>query len=158
MWVIRIDGATAADTEAFLDSAEALVATDAARFDPDATDVGWRGRTGAAYAAGALSGDDLVLLARDNDTVAGHLVGRLHGPGGVHPIRQAELESIHVYPAHRGRGIGSLLVESFLAWAADHGAVRATVTAYAANDAALRFYARHGFAPRSIIADRPIGS
>jgi ribosomal protein S18 acetylase RimI-like enzyme len=36
------------------------------------------------------------------------------------------------------------------------GAVRATVNAYASNEAALRFYARHGFAVRSIVADRPI--
>lgn len=110
--MIRIEVATTADADAFLDSAEALVATDAGRFDPAATDLGWRARSGVAYAAGALSGDNLVLLARDNDTVAGHLVGRLSGPGGVHPIRRAELESIHVYPSsaspHRESGAGRL--------------------------------------------------
>jgi GNAT superfamily N-acetyltransferase len=152
--VIHIDVATAADGEALLASAEALVAADAGRYDPDATDLGWSARSGAAYAAGALAGDNLVLLARDGRVVAGHLVGRLSGPGSVHPIRQAELESIHVYPAYRGAGVGSRLVETFLAWAAGHGAVRASVTAYAANEAALRFYARHGFAARSIMADR----
>ena len=59
------------------------------------------------YVAGALMTDNLVLLARDGDLVAGRLVGRLSGPGSVHSIRQAELESIHVYPAYRGAGIGS---------------------------------------------------
>jgi len=108
------------------------------------------------YVAGALMTDNLVLLARDGDLVAGRLVGRLSGPGSVHPIRQAELESIHVYPAYRGAGIGSRLVEAFLAWAAAHGAVRATVTAYAANEAALRLCARYGFAVRSVIADRSV--
>jgi len=152
--VIRIDVATAADSEALLASAEALVAADAGRFDPDGTDLGWRARSGAAYAADALAGDNLVLLARDGDTVAGHLVGRLLRPGAVHPIRRAELESIHVYPAYRGVGLGSRLVEMFLAWGAANSAGRASVTAYAANEPALRFYARHGFAARSIIADR----
>lgn len=146
--------ATAEDTEAFLASAVALVSTDAGRFDAQATDVGWAARSGAAYAAGALSGDNVVLLARDGDTVMGHLVGRLYGPSSVHPVRGAELESVHVYPEHRGTGIGSRLIEAFLAWAAQRGAVRASVTAYAANEAALRFYARHGFAVRSVVADR----
>jgi ribosomal protein S18 acetylase RimI-like enzyme len=155
--VIRIDAATAEDTEAFLASATALVATDAGRYDAQATDVRWADRSGEAYAANAFSGDNLVLLAREGDTVAGHLVGRLYGPGSVHPVRGAELASIHVYPQFRGAGIGSLLVEAFLAWAAERGAVRASVTAYAANEAAIRFYERHGFAVRSIIADRWLG-
>jgi GNAT superfamily N-acetyltransferase len=56
----------------------------------------------------------------------------------VHPIRVAELESIHVYPQHRGRGIGEQMVNAFLAWAAGKGAHRASVTAYAANEGAQR--------------------
>ena len=35
----------------------------------------------------------------------------------------------------------------------EKGAQRATVTAYAANDGARRFYARHGFAIRSVTLD-----
>lgn len=80
-------------------------------------------------------------------------MGRLSGPGSVHPIRVAELESIHVYPGHRGCGAGEQLMTAFLAWAAEKGAQRATVTAYAANDGAQRFYARHGFTLKSVILD-----
>ncbi|MFB9237677.1 GNAT family N-acetyltransferase [Plantactinospora siamensis] len=155
--MIHIDVATPADTGAFLASAVALVATDAARYDPDATDVTWSERTGQAYAAGALSGDNVVLLAREDDRVVGHLVGRLSGPGSVHPVRVAELESLYVEPGSRAAGTGSRLVEAFLAWAAEHGADRATVTAYAANERALAFYARHGFAVRSVTLDRAVG-
>lgn len=157
--MIRIDVATTEDTEAFLASAVALVTADAGRYDADATDVNWAVRSGATYAAdglGALGGDSLVLLARDADAIVGHLVGRLSGPGSVHPIRAAELESLHVYPDYRGNGVGSRLVEAFLAWAAEQGATRASVTAYAANEAALRLYARHGFATRSLVLDRPV--
>src|SRR5580704_14040330 len=42
---------------------------------------------------------------------------------------------------------------AFLARAVDKGAQRATVTAYAANDGARRFYARHGFAVRTVTLD-----
>lgn len=154
--MIRIDVATIEDAKAFLASSVALVATDAGCYDPDATDVDWAARSGETYVAGALSGDSVVLLARDDEAVVGHLVGRLTGPSSVHPICGAELESIHVYPDHRSRGIGSLLVDAFLTWATEHGAERATVTAYSANTAALRFYSRHGFATRSVILDRPL--
>lgn len=91
-----------------------------------------------------------MLLVREGGEVVGHLVGRLSGPGSVHPIRVADLESIHVYPAHRDRGAGAQLMTAFLGWAAENGAQRATVTAYAANDGAHRFYARHGFTMRSV--------
>jgi GNAT superfamily N-acetyltransferase len=41
-------------------------------------------------------------------------------------------------------------VRYFLTWARDRGAQQTSVTAYAANDAAQRLYARHGFEPASI--------
>ncbi len=154
-----VDVAGLDDFPAFLASAEALVATDAGRFDADATDLGWAATTGVAYGTALLAGDDnLVLLARDegSERVLGHLVARLSGPGSVHPIVVAELESIHVYPDHRGQGIGDRLMTAFLAWAVEKGAQRVSVTAYAANDGAQRFYARHGFGPRSVVLDRDI--
>jgi ribosomal protein S18 acetylase RimI-like enzyme len=151
---IRISTATTGDIPDILASADALVATDAGVHDAAATSLGWAAETGIGYCTSLLaSGDNLVLLARDGDKVVGHLVGRLSGPGSVHAIRVADLESIHVYPAHRGHGAGEQLMTAFLAWAAEKGAQRATVTAYAANDGAQRFYARHGFAVRSVTLD-----
>ena len=152
---IRVEVASRDDISQIIASADALVATDAGRYDAEATDLGWAARTGSAYATSLLASDDsLVLVARDDDAVIGHLVASMYGPGSVHPIRVAELESIHVYPEYRGRGIGEQLVNGFLAWAADNGAQRASVTAYAANEGAQRFYARHGFALKSVILDR----
>jgi GNAT superfamily N-acetyltransferase len=154
---IRIDTATARDLADIVASAAALVAADAGRFDPAATNVDWAAMDGSAYASALLAGENnLVLLARDGDEVTGHLVGRLHRGNSLRPGRVAELESIHVYPDHRGRGVGSRLVARFHEWAAARGAGRSWVTAYAANEGALRFYARHGFAPRSVILDREL--
>ena len=152
---IRVEVATRDHISQIIASADALVATDAGRYDPDATDLSWAARTGSAYATSLLASDDsLVLIARDGDAVIGHLVAHMYGPGSVHPIRVAELESIHVYPEYRGRGIGGQLVSGFLTWAVDSGAQRASVTAYAANGGAQRFYARQGFALKSVILDR----
>ncbi len=151
---IRISTATADDLPEIVASVGALIATDAGAHDAAATNLRWAAENGIAYCASLLAeSGNLVLLARDDNEVAGHLVGRLSGPGSVHPIRVADLESVHVYPAHRNRGIGEQLVTAFLAWAAEKGAQRATVTAYAANDGARRFYARHGFAVRSVTLD-----
>ena len=38
-------------------------------------------------------------------------------------------------------------------WESEKGAQRDMVTAYASNDGARRFYARHGFAVRSVTLD-----
>jgi GNAT superfamily N-acetyltransferase len=57
---------------------------------------------------------------------------------------------MRVTPGARRTGVGSLLVRHFFTWARQGGARQASVTAYAANDAALRFYARHGFSPESV--------
>ncbi len=151
---IRISKATADDLPEIVGSVDALVATDAGTHNAAATNLQWAAENGLAYYTSLLAdSDNLVLLARDDNEVAGHLVGRLSGPGSMHPIRVADLESIQVYPAHRNHGVGEQLVTAFLTWAAENGAQRATVTAYAANDGARRFYARHGFALRSVTLD-----
>jgi GNAT superfamily N-acetyltransferase len=151
---IQISTATTDDLPEIVASVDALVATDGGAHNAAATNLHWASENGIAYYTSVLaSSDNLVLLARDGNQVAGHLVGRLSGPGSMHPIRVADLESIHVYPAHRNRGVGEQLVAAFLAWATEQGAQRAIVTAYSANEGARRFYARHGFAVRSVTLD-----
>lgn len=148
---IRINAATTDDLPEIVGSVDALFATDARAHNAAATNLRWASESGMAYCRSLLAdSDNLILLARDDDEAAGHLVGRLRGPDSLHLIRVADLESIHVYPAHRSRGAGEQLVTAFLAWAADKGAHLATVTAYAANEGARRFYARYGFAVRSV--------
>jgi len=63
---------------------------------------------------------------------------------------RAELVSTFVSASHRGQGIGTRLVEDFIAWSRDRGAARLHVSAYAANSAAIHFYQGHGFVPLSI--------
>jgi GNAT superfamily N-acetyltransferase len=151
---IRISTATTDDLPKIVASADALFETDGGVHNAAGINLHWASESGKAYYTSLLAnGDYLVLLARDGNEVAGHLVGRLKGPDSVHPIRMADLESVHVYSAHRNRGIGEQLMNAFLAWAAEKGAQRAMVTAYAANDGARRFYARHGFAVRTVTLD-----
>jgi GNAT superfamily N-acetyltransferase len=146
-----VSEATEHDRVAFLASVDALFHQDAAIHDPYG-DPEWVARSGDQYFTDLLNDPKAVpLLARDGDHAVGHLVGRVIESDTLRPgTRVAVLESILVSAPMRGHGVGSRLVEAFFAWAKEHGAVRAGVTAYAANEAAQRFYARQGFGPASV--------
>jgi predicted N-acetyltransferase YhbS len=113
---IRISIATTDDLPQIVASVDALFATDAGAHNAAATNLRWASENGIAYYTLLLAdSNNLVLLARDDNEVAGHLVGSSSGPGSVHPIRVADLESVHVYPAHRDCGVGEQLATAFLA-------------------------------------------
>jgi GNAT superfamily N-acetyltransferase len=138
------------DIDALVESVAALFREDAGQHD-SMMDLQWPGREGAAYYSPMLADDHcLLVLARDGDEIAGHLVGKLVGPDSLRTGCAAVLESLRVDPAARGRGVGAALVQHFLSWARGCGAQQASVTAYAANSGAQRLYERHGLVPSSI--------
>ena len=151
MGELVVSPATEDDRTAFLTSVDGLFHEDGAIHDPHG-DPEWVARGGAAYFADLLTDPRAVpLLARDGDRALGHLVGRVYEPDTLQPgTCVAVLESMRVVPEARGQGVGGRLVAAFFAWAKECGAVRAGVTAYAANEGAQRFYARNGFLPGSV--------
>ncbi|GAA4222869.1 hypothetical protein GCM10023075_14780 [Streptosporangium album] len=131
----------------------ALFAEDAGARDLT-VNVNWPTERGLAQFRDALSDPHrLVMVAADDGEIIGHLTGRLSGPTPMRPVVVATLGSIYVRPAHRGQKTGAALVEEFRAWARHHGAEYAGVTAYASNEAAVRFYERNGFAIRSVVLE-----
>lgn len=68
----------------------------------------------------------------------------------------AEIFALYVIPEYRSQGVGERLVRSFLPWAREQGAERIVVAAFAANEAALRFYRRVGFVPFEIMLEQPV--
>lgn len=79
------------------------------------------------------------FVAEDDDGACG-LIGILPAGPGV-----AELVSMWVSPAARGRGAGDLLVREALRWAHDHDSPQVLLWVAEGNDHAERLYARHGF-------------
>jgi GNAT superfamily N-acetyltransferase len=150
MTAITVTALTRDDIGEFVDSVAGLFREDAGQHD-NVMNVDWPAIEGADN-YGNLIGDPgwLLILARDRDRVVGHLVGKLTGPSSFLTVCIAVLESIRVAPEARRSGVGSLLVQRFLSWARESGARQASVTAFAANDTARRFYARHGFTPKTI--------
>jgi GNAT superfamily N-acetyltransferase len=59
----------------------------------------------------------------------------------------AEVESVHVHPGWRGRGIGRLLLQAALQRARDLGCYRLQLTSNQARPAAHRFYESLGLEP-----------
>lgn len=146
-----VSPATEDDRAAFVASVDGLFREDAGVHDRYG-DPEWAVRRGDAYFTDLPADPRAVpLLARDGERALGHLVGRVLEPDTLRPgTRVAVLESMRVVPEARGQGVGSRLVAAFFDWARERGAVRASVTAYAANEGAQRFYARHGFVPASV--------
>jgi GNAT superfamily N-acetyltransferase len=150
MTAITVNAAKHNDIGPLIASVASLFLEDAGRYG-SLIDMDWPAREGAAYYSALLEDETcLVILARDGGQAIGHLIGKLSGPGPLLTGRLAVLESIRVAPGSRRTGAGSVLMRHFFAWARDRGAQEASVTAYAANDTAQRFYERHGFTPRSV--------
>ena len=152
MTPVIVKAATPDDLDALLESVAELFREDAGGRD-SLVDPGWPARDGAAYYTPMVSDPACLLaLARDGDCVIGHLVGRLTGPSSIRTGGLAVLESMRVAADSRRAGVGGLLVGHFFDWAREGGAEQASVTAYADNHPARRFYARHGFIPKSVIS------
>ena len=68
----------------------------------------------------------------------------------ISPEGVGEVDSMFVADRYRGRGIGSELLRRSLAWLDDLGASSKLATVAHGNTAALAFYQRHGFQPRTV--------
>ncbi len=68
--------------------------------------------------------------------------------------RVALLEDVIVHPTHRSGGVGSQLVQAAVEFARAEDCLRITLLTDRDNDAAQRFYRRHGFEPSSMLPMR----
>ncbi|HEY9408251.1 MAG TPA: GNAT family N-acetyltransferase [Jiangellaceae bacterium] len=96
----------------------------------DADETRWRAR---------LEAPGVLMVARLDDEPVGTA-------GGFFPSSsEAELISMWVAPAGRGRGVGDALVEAVLAWARRQAAPAIGLWVAEGNAPAEALYARHGF-------------
>lgn len=155
MDTVTIRTATEADIAGLVRSQTGLFAEDAGIRDP-MRNANWPRDHGPDAARANLANPDvLVLVAEADGEVVGHLSGGYYPPGEMWTRPRAYLISMFVHPQWRGHDVGTRLVEHFKRWAAERGAVQLRVTAYAANEGAIRFYQRHGFAPLEITFAMP---
>ena len=107
-------------------------------------------RRRALYAELLSAPDAFIVLARRDGAAAGYALVRFHeGADDTWATgeRIAELESIAVLPAERGRGLGTLLLDAVDARLADIGVTDVIVAVLVGNDAAESLYRRRGWVP-----------
>ncbi len=100
-----------------------------------------------AYVASQIAKPKMTVMVAER---AGDVIGyawagiegsdymALRGPAGV-------LYDIVVDPAHRGQGVGQLLLDDILATLSQRGAPRVVLSTAARNESAQGFFARSGF-------------
>jgi ribosomal protein S18 acetylase RimI-like enzyme len=113
----------------------------------------------AAYLGSQLDKPNLVVLVaeRDGEVLGYSYAGvegpdymSLRGPAGV-------LYDIVVDPAHRGHGVGRMLLDATLAALTARGAPRAVLSTAERNEAAQRLFERAGFRRTMIEMTRELG-
>ena len=86
----------------------------------------------------AHSSGQIVLIAVIDAQVCGFLVARVSGG-------EAEILNTAIDPAHRRKGVGSLLLTTAISEAQVHNAKSIYLEVRESNRAAISFYSRHGF-------------
>ena len=72
--------------------------------------------------------------------------GNVVGYGGMwFIVDEAHVTNIAIAKAHRGRGLGKLLMETMLQFAADSGMAFMTLEVRRSNEVAQNLYRSHGF-------------
>jgi len=89
-----------------------------------------------------------LFVARVEAAIVGHAQIISAAEEGVF-----ELKSIAVEPQWQGKGVGSLLIASIIAYCATRGAAKLIVSTAAADIDNLRFYQRQGFRMDRIVRD-----
>lgn len=136
---MRLRSATETDLDELLDLNEA-VAEEGVHIAAEAPID--REAKGAVYASMINATDAAIFVAE----VGGRVVGMV----GISGSGVAEL-GMYVAADHRGRGVGSALLEAAIAWARDHGAHQISLDVWPHNQAARNLYRKYGFLEEGLL-------
>jgi len=151
---LRIRAAEHEDLEVVVALNHALFQEDAGQRDPY-MNLNWAQEEGRAYFARHLgSKTSHCLVAELSGEVVGYLVGYTQEANSLRLAPEATLESMFVRQAFRSHDVGQQLFDGVLVWCREREMQRVSVTAYVANEGAIRFYQHAGFRPASLTLER----
>ena len=104
-------------------------------------EVGLTDEEWAARAARCSGGRDVGFMARCDGEFVGLALCLVDGEDGA----VGDLISMWVAPEARKSGVGRMLIDAIVAWAAGHGMKMLRLMVTSVNDGAMEFYRRLGF-------------
>ena len=100
--------------------------------------------------------DGGLLVARLEGELAGFATATVERGTFALDANRGVLSNLYVKPAFRSQGIGEALLEATEAFLADRDVEVVTLEAMADNEAARRFYRRHGYETYRVAMERPL--
>lgn len=101
---------------------------------------------------------DGLRVARTADEIVGFVMFSMERGDFEQDDVRGIVRNLYVEPSHRGRGVGSRLLEAAETALADAGAARISLEAMAENERARRFYERHGYAVHRVEFEKAVES
>jgi ribosomal protein S18 acetylase RimI-like enzyme len=98
-----------------------------------------------------------LFLAREGDDLVGFCTADIDTGGYEMDATRGVVRNLYVRPATRGRGVGGALLAAAEAHLAEQGADVLSLEAMADNEAARRFYRRHGYRSHRVELEKPAG-
>jgi len=98
---------------------------------------------------------DELLVAVEGGSILGFVMFTVETGEYEQDVRRGLVRNIYVAEPHRGAGVGSQLLEAAESRLADRGVDVVSLDVMATNDAARRFYRRHGYTPHRIGLEKP---
>jgi ribosomal protein S18 acetylase RimI-like enzyme len=101
-----------------------------------------------------------ILVAREGARIVGVVEVVMKPPvlrDGMVPRHVALIDNVVVRATHRGRGIGTRLVDAAETWAREKGAAVTELNVWAFNASAKKLYERLGYVTRTIRMERALG-
>lgn len=116
---------------------------------PPRDEDGWWVIRSARYRAWLADPATIALLATVGDAPVAYAVVTIHDQDDSHLTgeRFAELQSLVVAEAHRGRGVGSTVLREVYRAVRHAGITEMVIGVLATNEPAMRLYEREGFRP-----------
>lgn len=146
-----VEPATAAEIDDLVDRWERLAA-EQREHGSHVRAEGNRGTIREVLAAHQVAGG--LLVARLEGELVGFATFSVERGSFELDATRGLLSNLWVEPAHRGRGIGSALLSAVESALADRGVEICHLEAMAANEAARRFYRRHGYETHRVAMER----
>jgi len=105
----------------------------------------------------AVAADNVFVAERGGETV-GFVQFRVESGIYDQSVERGFVDNVYVRPPHRGQGIGSRLLDAAERALDARGVERVALSVLADNDAARRFYERHGYGAHRVELERPLES